>query len=99
MSVASLSFAPFFSPVRPDLHLHLRVERSDGAGGLERRGEGKLCAVQGPFFSEFDLNQRERQVMSEGTPGAATTTVSAGDFLTEPSRQSALEVLTGADVA
>ncbi|XP_052135957.1 putative ataxin-3 homolog [Oryza glaberrima] len=57
--------------------------------------EGKLCAVhcvnttlQGPFFSEFDLSalavdldQRERQVMSEGAAGAATT--AAGDFLAE----------------
>ncbi|KAL5227928.1 hypothetical protein ABZP36_016193 [Zizania latifolia] len=57
--------------------------------------EGKLCAVhcvntalQGPFFSEFDLaalaadlDQRERQVMSEGAPGAAT--IAAGDFLAE----------------
>uniref|UniRef100_A0A0E0JR45 ubiquitinyl hydrolase 1 n=1 Tax=Oryza punctata TaxID=4537 RepID=A0A0E0JR45_ORYPU len=57
--------------------------------------EGKLCAVhcvnttlQGPFFSEFDLaalavdlDQRERQVMSEGAAGAATT--AAGDFLAE----------------
>ncbi|KAL6614158.1 hypothetical protein ACP70R_036428 [Stipagrostis hirtigluma subsp. patula] len=55
--------------------------------------EGKLCAVhcvntalQGPFFSEFDLaalaadlDQRERQVMLEG--GAATA--AAGDFLPE----------------
>ncbi|XP_062207461.1 putative ataxin-3 homolog [Phragmites australis] len=55
--------------------------------------EGKLCAVhcvntalQGPFFSEFDLaalaadlDQRERQVMLEG--GAATA--AAGDFLAE----------------
>jgi Ataxin-3 len=52
--------------------------------------DGKLCAVhcintalQGPFFSEFDLavlaanlDQRERQVMLEG--GAATSV--AGDF-------------------
>lgn len=57
--------------------------------------EGKLCAVhcvntalQGPFFSEFDLaalaadlDQRERQVMLEGASGAATT--AAGDFLAE----------------
>ena len=57
--------------------------------------EGKLCAVhcvntalQGPFFSEFDLaalaadlDQRERQVMLQGAQGAAT--VAAGDFLAE----------------
>uniref|UniRef100_A0A453FXT6 ubiquitinyl hydrolase 1 n=1 Tax=Aegilops tauschii subsp. strangulata TaxID=200361 RepID=A0A453FXT6_AEGTS len=54
--------------------------------------EGKLCAVhcvntalQGPFFSEFDLaalaadlDQRERQVMLQGA-----ATVAAGDFLAE----------------
>jgi Ataxin-3 len=52
--------------------------------------EGKLCvvhcintALQGPFFSEFDLtmlaadlDQRERQVMLEG----GATTSAAGDF-------------------
>jgi len=59
--------------------------------------EGKLCAVhcvntalQGPFFSEFDLaaldadlDQRERLVMLEGSrsPGAANP--AAGDFFAE----------------
>ncbi|KAL5222048.1 hypothetical protein ABZP36_026761 [Zizania latifolia] len=64
--------------------------------------EGKLCAVhcintalQGPFFSEFDLaalaadlDQRERQVMSEGAAGAAT--MAAGDFLAEGSHNVSL---------
>uniref|UniRef100_A0ACD5XF90 Uncharacterized protein n=1 Tax=Avena sativa TaxID=4498 RepID=A0ACD5XF90_AVESA len=59
--------------------------------------EGKLCAVhcvntalQGPFFSEFDLaalaadlDQRERQVMLQGVEAAAAATTAAGDFLAE----------------
>uniref|UniRef100_A0ACD5VV72 Uncharacterized protein n=1 Tax=Avena sativa TaxID=4498 RepID=A0ACD5VV72_AVESA len=59
--------------------------------------EGKLCAVhcvntalQGPFFSEFDLaalaadlDQRERQVMLQGLEAAAAATTAAGDFLAE----------------
>lgn len=74
----------------------------DAAAGASNGGllyhevqEGKLCAVhcvntalQGPFFSEFDLaalaadlDQRERQVMLQGAQGAAT--VAAGDFLAE----------------
>ncbi|TVU36469.1 hypothetical protein EJB05_18405 [Eragrostis curvula] len=62
--------------------------------------EGKLCAVhcvntalQGPFFSEFDLaalagdlDQRERQVMLEGGGGTAA----AGDFLAEGSHNVSL---------
>ncbi|CAM0883594.1 unnamed protein product [Alopecurus aequalis] len=59
--------------------------------------EGKLCAVhcvntalQGPFFSEFDLaalaadlDQRERQVMLQGVEAVAAATTAAGDFLAE----------------
>ncbi|GJN17147.1 hypothetical protein PR202_gb04193 [Eleusine coracana subsp. coracana] len=70
------------------------MEASSNGGLLYHEvQEGKLCAVhcvntalQGPFFSEFDLaalaadlDQRERQVMLEG--GAATT--AAGDFFAE----------------
>jgi ataxin-3 len=59
--------------------------------------EGKLCAVhcvntalQGPFFSEFDLaalaadlDRRERQVMLQGVEAAAAAATAAGDFLAE----------------
>lgn len=59
--------------------------------------EGKLCAVhcvntalQGPFFSEFDLaalaadlDRRERQVMLQGLEAAAAAATAAGDFLAE----------------
>lgn len=59
--------------------------------------EGKLCAVhcvntalQGPFFSEFDLaalaadlDRRERQVMLHGVEAAAAAATAAGDFLAE----------------
>ncbi|KAJ1286246.1 hypothetical protein BS78_03G338600 [Paspalum vaginatum] len=59
--------------------------------------EGKLCAVhcvntalQGPFFSEFDLaalaadlDQRERLVMLEGSQSPGAANAASGDFLTE----------------
>jgi ataxin-3 len=59
--------------------------------------EGKLCAVhcvntalQGPFFSEFDLaalaadlDQRERLVMLEGSRSPGEANPAAGDFFAE----------------
>jgi len=59
--------------------------------------EGKLCAVhcvntalQGPFFSEFDLaalaadlDQRERLVMLEGSRSPGAGNAAAGDFFAE----------------
>lgn len=59
--------------------------------------EGKLCAVhcvntalQGPFFSEFDLaalaadlDQRERLVMLEGSRSPGAANAAAGDFFAE----------------
>ncbi|KAG8078494.1 hypothetical protein GUJ93_ZPchr0007g6331 [Zizania palustris] len=82
----------------------MEVSAAASNGGLlyHEVQEGKLCAVhcintalQGPFFSEFDLaalaadlDQRERQVMSEGAPGAATG--AAGDFLAEGSHNVSL---------
>jgi len=66
--------------------------------------EGKLCAVhcvntalQGPFFSEFDLaalaadlDQRERLVMLEGSQSPGAANAAAGDFLAEGSHNVSL---------
>ncbi|CAO1946602.1 unnamed protein product [Urochloa humidicola] len=66
--------------------------------------EGKLCAVhcvntalQGPFFSEFDLaalaadlDQRERLVMLEGSRSPGAANAAAGDFLAEGSHNVSL---------
>ncbi|CAO1944408.1 unnamed protein product, partial [Urochloa humidicola] len=66
--------------------------------------EGKLCAVhcvntalQGPFFSEFDLaalaadlDQRERLVMLEGSRSPGAANAAAGDFLPEGSHNVSL---------
>ncbi|CAL4960420.1 unnamed protein product [Urochloa decumbens] len=66
--------------------------------------EGKLCAVhcvntalQGPFFSEFDLaalaadlDQRERLVMLEGSRSPGGANAAAGDFLPEGSHNVSL---------
>ena len=76
------------------------------AGGLlyHEVQEGKLCAVhcvntalQGPFFSEFDLaalaadlDQRERLVMLEGSQSPGAANAAAGDFLAEGSHNVSL---------
>ena len=70
--------------------------------------EGKLCAVhcvntalQGPFFSEFDLaalaadlDQRERLVMLEGSQSPGAANAAAGDFLTKGSHNISLGVIS-----
>ncbi|PUZ51416.1 hypothetical protein GQ55_6G183900 [Panicum hallii var. hallii] len=75
-------------------------------GGLLYHGvqEGKLCvvhcintALQGPFFSEFDLaalacdlDQRECLVMLESSQSPSAANAASGDFLAEGSHNVSL---------